>query len=374
MKKVLVVVGTRPEAIKMVPVYRALQACSWCNTRLLLTGQHREMARSVLEVFDVAPDEDLDVMEPGQTLSSLSVHLTKSLVDVFDTERPDVILVQGDTTSAMIAGWLGFYAGCKVGHVEAGLRTGNLAAPFPEEFNRRVLALSSYWHFAPTDEAAAKLRAEGLTQNIHVVGNTVIDAALEIAKIRTARTKALSENLSFLGQPGRRAVLVTTHRRENLGEPMRRIAAAVAELAQTHSEVDFIVPIHPNPACGAALRPVLEGRHNVHLIHPLEYDEMIYVLSNAFLALTDSGGIQEEAPAFGVPVLVLRNETERLEGVEAGCSLLVGTDQHEIIQTANQLFCDAALYSTMSRAQNPYGDGTSAKKIAAIIGGHFEHT
>ncbi|MDO9149546.1 MAG: UDP-N-acetylglucosamine 2-epimerase (non-hydrolyzing) [Hydrogenophaga sp.] len=366
--KVLVIVGTRPEAIKMVPVYNALKACSWCNPRLLLTGQHREMARSVLDVFNVTPDLDLDVMEPSQTLLSLSTRLTQSLVEVIGAERPDAILVQGDTTSAMIAGWLGFYAGCLVGHIEAGLRTGNLATPFPEEFNRRVVALTAHWHFAPTEEAAANLRAEGLTQNVHVVGNTVIDAALEIAKMRTPRMQALSEKLNFLGQPGRRVVLVTTHRRENLGEPMRGIAAAVADLAEAHPKVDFLVPVHPNPVCGAALRPVLKGRANVYLTAPLEYDEMIYVLRHAFLVLTDSGGIQEEAPAFDVPVLVLRNETERMEGVEAGCSSLVGTDRHEIVRAANRLFTNPALYAAMSQARNPYGDGSSAQQIAVIIG------
>ena len=315
-----------------------------------------------------SPDLDLDVMEPNQTLVSLSVRLTQALAGVISAERPDAILVQGDTTSAMIAGWLGFYAGCLVGHVEAGLRTGNLAAPYPEEFNRRVIALAAYWHFAPTQVAAVNLRAEGLTENVHIVGNTVIDAALDMAQRRTPRMLALSARLPFLTDSARRTVLVTTHRRENFGSPMRDIAAAVADLSEARPEADFIVPVHPNPVVGAALRPNLEGRANVHLLAPLEYDEMIHVLGHAFLVLTDSGGVQEEAPAFGVPVLVLRNETERMEGVEAGCSQLVGTHRADIIQAATRLFRDPDLHALMATAHNPYGDGTSARLIADIIG------
>lgn len=366
--KVFLIIGTRPEAIKMVPVYQALKRCSWCAPYLLLTGQHREMARGVLDLFEVAPDFDFDVMEPNQTLMSLTVRLTQALADVTSKERPDVILVQGDTTSAMIGGMLGFYAGCRVGHIEAGLRTGNLAAPYPEEFNRRVIALAAHWHFAPTETAAANLRTEGLGQKLHVVGNTVIDAALDIAQRHTPRMQALSERLPFLGDPVRRTVLVTTHRRENFGAPMREIAAAIADLARAWPQVNFVVPVHPNPVVGATLRPALIDCTNVHLIAPLEYDELIYVLRHTYLALTDSGGIQEEAPAFDVPVLVLRNETERMEGVEAGCSQLVGTRRAAIVQTAMRLLSEPELHARMARARNPYGDGKSAETIAQIIG------
>lgn len=366
--RVLVIVGTRPEAIKMVSVYQALKACNWCFPSILLTGQHREMARSVLDLFEVIPDFDLDVMEQNQTLVSLSVRLTQALAGVISAERPDVILVQGDTTSAMIAGWLGFYAGCRVGHIEAGLRTGNLAAPYPEEFNRRVIALAAHWHFAPTRAAAANLSAEGLVQNVHIVGNTVIDAALDMAQRRTPRMLALTTQMPFLKDPARQTVLVTAHRRENLGSPMRDIATAVAYLSEAWPDADFIVPIHPNPVVGAVLLPALEGRTNVHLIKPLAYDEMIHVLQHAFLVLTDSGGIQEEAPAFGVPVIVLRNETERMEGVEAGCSLLVGTDTVAIIEAATRLFSDPALHASMAAVPNPYGDGSAARIITDIIG------
>jgi UDP-N-acetylglucosamine 2-epimerase (non-hydrolysing) len=367
--KVLVIIGTRPEAIKMVPVYQALKRCDWCEPHLLLTGQHREMARGVLDLFEVTPDSDLDVMEPNQTLVSLTVRLTEALAKVIDDGRPDVLLVQGDTTSAMIGGILGFYAGCRVGHVEAGLRTGNLAAPYPEEFNRRVLALAAHWHFAPTETAAANLRTEGLTQGVNVVGNTVIDAALDIAQRETPRMKAISRRLPFLGDPGRRTILVTTHRRENFGAPMREIAAAIADLARTWPAVDFVVPVHPNPVVGGALRPALKDVQNVHLIAPLEYDELIHVLRHAYLALTDSGGIQEEAPAFNVPVLVLRNETERMEGVEAGCSQLIGTTHAAIVQATGRLLSEPPVHARMGRARNPYGDGKSAEMIARIIGG-----
>lgn len=352
----------------MVPVYKALQESGWCTPRILVTGQHREMVRSVLEIFQVVPDFDLDVMESAQTLLSLSVRLTRELADLLHTERPDVVLVQGDTTSAMIAGWLSFYAGCRVGHIEAGLRTKNLTSPFPEEFNRRVIALAAHWHFAPTPEAAANLRAEGLQSNVHVVGNTVIDAAMQMSDRLTPRMAALSKRMPFVGSSMARTVLVTTHRRENLGAPMRDIAVAVAQLADSCRDVEFIVPIHPNPLVSDALRPVLQGRSNVHLVAPFEYDEMIFVLRNAHLVMTDSGGLQEEAAAFNVPVLVLRNETERTEGLASGCSRLVGTARAEIALMATRVLRDVALHRQMATAPNPYGDGTSARQIVNILG------
>ncbi len=365
--KALLIIGTRPEAIKMAPVYQLLRECSWCTPSILLTGQHSEMARSVLELFEIVPDFDLNVMRPDQTLVGLTARLTQTLARVISSEIPDVILVQGDTASALIGGWLGFYAGCRVGHVEAGLRTGNLFAPYPEEFNRRVLALAAHWHFAPTRGAAANLRSEGVTENVHIVGNTVIDAALEMANRRTPKMLALSARLPFLSDSARKTVLVTTHRRENFGEPLHEIATAVVELSVAFPEADFVLPIHPNPLVAKVLRPALESRVNVHLIQPLEYDEMIALLRQAFFVMTDSGGIQEEAPAFDVPVLVLRNETERMEGVEAGCSVLVGTCCANIVLAATRLFSDPVLHASMAKARNPYGNGTSARQIIEIM-------
>ncbi|ADQ00052.1 UDP-N-acetylglucosamine 2-epimerase (non-hydrolyzing) [Marinobacter adhaerens] len=367
--KVLMIVGTRPEAIKMIPVYRTLSAREDMTACLLLTGQHREMARSVLDLFGVNADIDLDLMEHGQTLLSLSARLTAGLSRVIVDEQPDVILVQGDTTSAMIGGMLGFYAGCRVGHIEAGLRTGNLASPFPEEFNRRVITLGAHWHFAPTAAAAENLRSEGITLNVHTVGNTVIDAALDMADQMTPGKAAMFDQLPFLDDSSGKSVLVTVHRRENIGTRMAGIAAAVGELATLHSSTHFVVPVHPNPAVGAVVRPILESLENVHLIAPLYYDQMIYMLSRAFLVLTDSGGIQEEAPSFNVPVLVLRNESERMEGVDAGCSRLVGTEPSCIVKEAQTLLSDPVAHAMMANSANPYGDGCASQKIAQILSG-----
>ena len=366
--KVLLIIGTRPEAIKMVPVYRALSARDDMSTCLVLTGQHRDMARGVLNLFGVRADIDLDVMEPGQTLISLSSRITAGLARVIKNESPDAILVQGDTTSAMIGGLLGFYAGCPVGHVEAGLRTGNMAAPFPEEFNRRVITLGSNWHFAPTQTAADNLASEGVNRNVHIVGNTVIDAALEMAKHMTPGKKAMMAQLPFLENPDRKTVLITVHRRENIGAPMAGIAGAVAELANLHPGIDFVLPVHPNPAVGSVLRPALGAMENVHLIAPLDYDQMIHILGKAYLVLTDSGGIQEEAPAFDVPVLVLRNETERMEGVEAGCSRLVGTDRSQILKESQDLLLSPEIHERMAKTVNPYGQGRASQMISQILG------
>lgn len=367
--KVLLIIGTRPEAIKMVPVYQALSQCEWCTPYLTLTGQHREMARSVLDLFGVHADLDLDVMEPGQSLVELSARLTLALSKLVEAEQFDAILVQGDTTSAMIGGWLGFYAGCRVGHVEAGLRTGNLAAPYPEEYNRRVIALACHWHFSPTERAAINLRSEGIADNnIYIVGNTVVDAALDIAQRSTGGIETIRDRLAFLGRADQRTILVTAHRRENFGTPMREISAAIAEIADSYRDVRFVVPVHPNPIVGATLQPVLSGRENVKLIDPLDYDQLIHVLCNSYLVLTDSGGIQEEAPAFGVPVLILRNETERIEGIEAGCSQLVGTACTDIVQATTRLLTDTDYYTRMAQTRNPYGDGQSGQRIAELIG------
>jgi UDP-N-acetylglucosamine 2-epimerase (non-hydrolysing) len=365
--KILIIVGTRPEAIKMAPVCRALKARRDCTTILLLTGQHRDMTRSVLELFDLVPDIDLDVMQPNQSLTSLTARLTAAMAEHLGRLSPDAILVQGDTTSAMIGGLLGFYSGCRVGHVEAGLRTGKLSAPYPEEFNRRVIALSTHWHFAPTALAAENLRREGITENVHVVGNTVVDAVLAVAEHKSKRLARLHARLPFLSRNSHRYVLVTTHRRENFGEPMRSVAEAVRDLAGQYDDVEFVVPVHPNPIVGKVLRPILERTSNVHLVPPLDYEEMIHVLRGAHMVLTDSGGLQEEAPAFGVPVLVLRNETERMEGVAAGCSLIVGTERAAVREAVTSLFTNRPLYDRMARAANPYGDGNTSTYIADII-------
>lgn len=351
----------------MVPVYLALSARENISLRLVLTGQHRDMTRNVLDLFDVRADIDLDVMEHNQTLISLSKRITDGLECVIRSETPDTILVQGDTTSAMIGGFLGFYAGCRVGHVEAGLRTRNIAAPFPEEYNRRVISLGSHWHFAPTETAANNLVSEGIDRNVHVVGNTVIDAALQMAKKLTPGKMAIMERLPFLEESVRKTVLITVHRRENIGAPMMGIASAIRELAELNPAIDFVIPVHPNPAVGSILRPTLESTRNVHLINPLDYDQMIHILTRSYLVLTDSGGIQEEAPAFDVPVLVLRNESERMEGIAAGCSRLVGTNRTTIVAESQKVFTDPAAHAMMANSVNPYGQGLASEMISDIL-------
>ncbi|OOY27827.1 UDP-N-acetylglucosamine 2-epimerase [Thioclava sp. L04-15] len=365
--KVLLIIGTRPEAIKLAPVYRALEARDDITTRLVLTGQHRDMARGVLELFGVAADIDLDVMKPSQTLTTLSARISAGLARVIEEEAPSSIVVQGDTTSAMIGAIMGFYAGCRVAHVEAGLRTGNMSAPFPEEFNRRVITLGAYWHFAPTREAADNLTRENVSANIHVVGNTVIDAAISMSKIMTLGKKKIISQLPFLENSGRKTILITVHRRENIGSPMENISDAVAELADKYPDFDFVVPVHPNPVVGSILRPRLESKKNVHLVAPLDYDQMVHVITKSHLILTDSGGIQEEAPAFNVPVLVLRNETERMEGVEAGCSRIVGTDRVRIVSETERLLMNSEGYAKMAQSRNPYGQGNASEAIAQIL-------
>lgn len=364
---IALIAGTRPEVIKMLPVYLELKKRAGVSPQLVLTGQHRELARDVLKIFDVEPAIDMQVMRDGQTLIGLSARLTAALAEYLAETKPDLLLVQGDTTSAMIAGMLGFYHAIPVGHVEAGLRTGNLHAPFPEEFNRRVLTLAARWHFAPTATAAENLAKEGVTDHVHIVGNTVIDAALMMARQETENMKALHDRFAFLKEEGKRTVLVTAHRRENFGAGMEAIVGAVKELAALKPHLHFVIPVHPNPNVRSVMHAALAGIANIHLTKPLNYDEILLLIQKSVLILTDSGGIQEEAPAFKVPVLVLRNETERPEGIAAGCSVLVGTDGARIKQTFLDLLTDTARYQTMTQAKNPYGDGLASQRIADIL-------
>ena len=367
MKTIALIAGTRPEAIKMLPVYLALRERPGVTPRLILTGQHRELAQDVLTMFGVKADLDMAVMQPSQTLATLAANLSTHFARYVSDTPPDTLLVQGDTSSAMIGGMFGFYAGIPVGHVEAGLRTGNLQAPFPEEFNRRVLSLTARWHFAPTAHAGQNLAAEGITQNVYVTGNTVIDAVLLMANKATDNTRRLQQRFPFLAAEEKITVLVTAHRRENFGEGMASIAAALKNLSAAHPQLHFIIPAHPNPQAGPVLRGALSACTNIHITDPLGYDEILFLIQKSRLILTDSGGIQEEAPTFDVPVLVLRNETERPEGIEAGCSLLVGTDRTRIEHHFTQLISDDAAYQRMAQAKNPYGDGNAANRIVDIL-------
>lgn len=366
-KEIALIAGTRPEVIKMLPVYKELKQRPGIVPKMILTGQHNELAHEVMRIFDIRADRDMQVMQQGQTLVGLAGRLAGSLAHYLAESPPDMLLVQGDTTSAMIAGIFGFYSGIPVGHIEAGLRTGNLQAPFPEEFNRRVLTLAARWHFAPTKTAAANLAKEGVQQQVHIVGNTVIDAALMVAKQETENTQKLSARFPFLNETKKRLVLVTAHRRENFGAGIQAIATAVKALSGLRPDLEFIIPMHPNPNVRPVFLSLLQDVANIHLMDPLGYDEVLFLIRKSVMILTDSGGIQEEAPAFDVPVLVLRNETERPEGIEAGCSVLVGTHPETIQNTFLKIMDHPESYHKMSAAPNPYGDGQASRRIVDIL-------
>ncbi|HEX2645275.1 MAG TPA: UDP-N-acetylglucosamine 2-epimerase (non-hydrolyzing) [Thermoanaerobaculia bacterium] len=364
LRKVLVVYGTRPEAIKMAPVIEALRRRpETFAVRVCTTGQHREMLDQVQDLFGLTPDLDLQLMQPDQTLNGLAAAALSALDRVLAAEAPDWLLVQGDTTTAMTAGLAAFHRGVKVGHVEAGLRTGDLRHPFPEEANRRIIDLLADALFAPTGRSRDALLAEGTDSvKIHVVGNTVIDALHTLAG---QNGHAPGERES----PGRPEVLVTVHRRESFGAPIREIFAALRRLAETFPEVSFVYPVHRNPNVRGPAFEILGGLPNLELCEPLDYRELVRRLERCRLVLTDSGGIQEEAPTFGKPVLVLRETTERPEGVDAGVARLVGADRERIFDEAARLLRSEEDYEAMARAVNPYGDGRAAERIAAILAG-----
>ena len=358
MLKVLVAYGTRPEAIKMAPVVRELKRREESfMTVVCATAQHREMMDQVHEVFGLEADIDLDLMRPEQELNELCSRAFAGMNDVLRTEAPDWVLVQGDTTTAMVAALAAFHRDIRVGHVEAGLRTGNLRHPFPEEANRRVIDVVAAGLFAPTEGAARALRAEGAAPgNIHVTGNTGIDALLAAAD-RAGEGTAQDE------------VLITVHRRESFGEPIREIFHALRELAGLFPDHRWIYPVHRNPNVRRAADELLGGIGNLELHEPFDYLELVRRLQSARLILTDSGGIQEEAPTFGKPVLVLRRTTERPEGVEAGVAKLVGTDRETIVGEASRILTDETAYNAMSGVDNPYGDGKAAARIVSILAG-----
>ncbi|SEH18269.1 UDP-N-acetylglucosamine 2-epimerase (non-hydrolysing) [Sphingopyxis sp. YR583] len=366
--KIMTVFGTRPEAIKMFPVVHALRAQSGIDVRVCVTAQHREMLDQVLQIARITPDIDLDVMQANQTLDGLLARLVTGLGDVFDREKPDRILVHGDTLTTMAATLSAYFHKIPVGHVEAGLRSGNIYHPWPEEVNRKVAGAVADLHFAPTETAADALRGENVpADRIHVTGNTVIDALLA-TRARIDEEPALAAGLDPLVDrfADKRIIAVTSHRRENFGDGMKAIADAIAAIA-ARSDVAVVFPVHPNPHVRAAMEPILGGLNNVALIDPLDYPHFVRLLATSELVLTDSGGVQEEAPALGKPVLVMRETTERPEGIEAGTARLVGTDKARIVSEIFKLLDDKDAYSAMARAHNPFGDGTAAKQIAEIV-------
>ena len=369
--KVLIVFGTRPEAIKLFPVIRALEDTGGIETLTCVTAQHRGLLDQVLAIAGLTPDIDLDLMEPGQSLDRLTARLLTGLGDVIDRVRPDRIVVQGDTATAMVGALAGYYRKIPVAHVEAGLRSGNIYHPWPEEVNRRIVAPIADLHFAPTDTAAAALARENVTTGVHVTGNTVIDA-LHWTRDRIAGEPELAAGLDDLAArfAGKRIVLVTTHRRENFGDGMAAIARAIARIA-ARDDVALLFPMHPNPNVGAVMDAILGDAANVARIAPLDYPHFIRALELCDLALTDSGGVQEEAPALGKPVLVMRDTTERPEGVVAGTARLIGTDEDRIVSEVFTLLDDKAAYSSMARAHNPFGDGQASNRIARIIADDF---
>lgn len=366
-KKVLVVCGTRPEGIKLAPVVQALAKSPAFDTKLCVTGQHREMLAPILSFFGLKPDFDLELMKPGQTLYDVTAGALVKLKPVLDQVKPDVVVVQGDTTTAFAGALAAFYEKVKVAHVEAGLRTGDRYSPFPEEMNRVLVSRLADFHFAPTENARRHLEAEGVRQGVFVTGNTVIDALLEAHElVKRGHADAFAREFSML-DASKRLVLVTGHRRESFGAPFESICRALKTLAEKYPDAELLYPVHLNPNVRAPVDRILKGTPRIHLIEPVDYPRLVYLLSRATLVLTDSGGIQEEAPTLGKPVLVMREVTERPEGIDAGCAALVGTDERRIVDTASTLLDDAAAYARMAQAKNPYGDGTAAAQIAAIL-------
>ncbi|WP_298090612.1 non-hydrolyzing UDP-N-acetylglucosamine 2-epimerase [uncultured Sphingomonas sp.] len=367
-RTVLVIFGTRPEAIKLFPVVRALADQPSLRVRTCVTAQHRGLLDQVLAIAGLSPDIDLDLMEPGQTLDRLTARLLTGLGDVMDAERPDLVVVQGDTATAMAGALAAYYRKLPVAHVEAGLRSGDIYHPWPEEVNRRIVAPIATWHFAPTDTAAQALRRETIDPaGIHVTGNTVIDALLW-TRGRIAADPALAAGLDSVADrlDGRRLILVTTHRRENFGDGMGAIARAIGRIAD-RPDVAILFPMHPNPSVGSVMNAVLGERGNVWRIPPLDYPHFVRALELCDIVLTDSGGVQEEAPALGKPVLVMRETTERPEGVAAGTARLVGTDEARIVSEVFTLLDNSEVHAAMARAHNPFGDGQAATRIARII-------
>lgn len=362
-KKILAIAGTRPEAIKMAPVIKALEKHpDRFELTVMATAQHRQMLDQVLELFGIVPDLDLDLMVPDQTLTRITCRVLEELDAYFLDHRPDAVLAQGDTTTVMAAALACFYRRIPFGHVEAGLRTFDLYAPYPEEFNRRIPGLLASWHFAPTGWAAENLLKEGIgREKVYVTGNTVIDALFYILKTTSPPPAPIPE--------GRRYVLMTCHRRENFGEPIREIFAAVKEFALAHPGITVWYPVHPNPHVRGPAGEILDGVDNVLLTEPLDYLHFVHAMNRAELLLSDSGGVQEEAPSLGKPVLVLREKTERPEAVAAGTCRLVGSDRGRIVSSLEELLFDEAAYREMSEKSNPYGDGRSAGRIVDVLSG-----
>ncbi len=372
--KILIVFGTRPEAIKMAPLVHAFKANPRFETIVCVTAQHRQMLDQVLNIFDIQPDIDLNLMKAGQDLYDVTSSVLLGMRDVLKTHKPDAVLVHGDTTTAYATAMAAFYAGIPVGHVEAGLRTHDIRSPFPEEFNRQVVTKVSHWHFAPTESSKQNLLDEHIAADtITVTGNTVIDALFWVLKRidsepvrRNQITSFLNDRLPFVWQ-SQKFALITGHRRENFGAGFLAICEAIKKLAIKYPEVHFVYPVHLNPNVQKPVFELIDGIANIHLIDPLAYEPFVYLLKHAYLVLTDSGGIQEEAPSLGKPVLVMRDVTERPEAIQAGTVRLVGADTDKITKNVSELLDDEQSYLKMSKAHNPYGDGMASERIVGVF-------
>lgn len=362
--KVMSVFGTRPEAIKMCPLVKELEKNREIESVVCLTGQHREMLQQVIDIFGIDVKYNLDIMQPKQTLTSITTSVLEKMETVLKEEKPDIVLVHGDTSTSFVAALAAFYQQIPVGHVEAGLRTYDKYSPFPEEMNRSLTGRIATLHFAPTENNRRNLAIENVTENVYVTGNTVIDA------FQTTVKKGYiykNEDLNRIDFSDRRCILMTAHRRENLGQPLENICCAVKRLVEEYSDIEVVYPVHMNPAVRDTATAILGDMDRVHLIHPLDVEDMHNLMSKSYLVMTDSGGLQEEAPACGVPVLVLRTETERPEAVEAGTVKVVGVDEEEIYQSAVTLLTDQVAYQKMAKAVNPYGDGHASERIVKHI-------
>ncbi|WP_097045607.1 non-hydrolyzing UDP-N-acetylglucosamine 2-epimerase [Flagellimonas pacifica] len=368
MKKNLIVFGTRPEAIKMAPLVKAFQKSEQFETKVCVTAQHREMLDQVLEFFEITPDYDLDLMKPGQNLYGLTASIITSLQSVLETFKPDFVYVHGDTTTTMATSIASFYSGAKVCHVEAGLRTFNKWAPFPEEVNRRITGHVADYHFAPTQTSYENLKNEGVEEkSITTTGNTVIDALHEsVGRVKTMDSLQLNE-LKGKISIDKKIILVTGHRRENHGQGFIDICQALKEIAEKFNDVEIVYPVHLNPKVQKPVYELLGDMENIKLIDPLAYPEFVWLMNESHLVITDSGGVQEEAPSLGKPVLVMRDTTERPEAVEAGTVILVGTDKNKIVSETVKLLKDDERYKTMSKLHNPYGDGKACERIVEFM-------
>ena len=368
--KVMSVFGTRPEAIKMCPLVKVLEATEGIESVVCLTGQHKEMLQQVIDIFGTKVKYNLNIMKPRQTLTTITSSILEKIEPVLIEEKPDIVLVHGDTTTSFVVALAAFYQQIPVGHVEAGLRTGDMYSPFPEEANRKLTGAIATLHFAPTESNEANLAKEGIVENVFRTGNTVIDALLSVIN---KEHKFENEELNKIDFKNNKVILLTAHRRENWGEPMKNIFASVREVAEQNKDVQIIFPMHKNPLIRDLARESFKGiEDKVALIEPLEYVDFANLMNKCYLIMTDSGGIQEEAPALGKPVVVLRTETERPEAVKAGTVKLAGVERNKIFEITNELVIDDLEYHKMAHAINPYGDGKACERIVELIVKHFE--